>query len=177
MNTIQIHYYKSPVGELLLGAFDSKLCICDWRYRQKREMVDARLQKGLKASYAESSSDIIDQTIDQLNQYFAGQRNQFTIPLLFVGTPFQQKVWGELQNIPFGVTDTYIGLSTKLNNKAAVRAVAAANGANALSIIVPCHRIIGSNGELVGYAGGLSAKKKLLQLEGVQLHSQLKLEI
>ena len=83
-----------------------------------------------------------------------------------MNTAFQKSVWDELRQIPYGKTDSYLGLSQKLNNEKAIRAVASANGANAISIIVPCHRIIGSNGELVGYAGGLPAKKKLLKLEG-----------
>ncbi|KAB2868464.1 MAG: methylated-DNA--[protein]-cysteine S-methyltransferase, partial [Bacteroidales bacterium] len=100
----------------------------------------------------------------------------FELPLLLIGTPFQKSIWNELLKIPYGKTETYMGLSQKLNNTKAIRAVAAANGANAISIIVPCHRIIGSNGELVGYAGGVDVKQKLLRLENSDNYAeQLKL--
>ena len=93
-----------------------------------------------------------------------------------VGSPFQQEVWNELLKIPFGETESYLGLSKRLNNEKAIRAVAGANGANAISIIIPCHRIIGEKGDLTGYAGGIETKKKLLQLENVNLFpDQLKL--
>jgi methylated-DNA-[protein]-cysteine S-methyltransferase len=90
----------------------------------------------------------------------------FNVPLLFVGSDFQKQVWNALMQIPFGVTKSYMELSKQFGNEKAIRAVASANGANAISIMVPCHRIIGSNCELTGYAGGLPVKKQLLQLEG-----------
>ncbi|MGL4631160.1 MAG: methylated-DNA--[protein]-cysteine S-methyltransferase [Leadbetterella sp.] len=157
--------WKSPIGELILGAFDDQLCICDWKYRAMRSAVDQRIQKFFNAEYVESSHKVIDETIDQLKVYFEGALKQFDIPLVMAGTDFQIGVWKELIKIPYGQTDTYLKLSKKLGNELAIRAVSSANGANAISILVPCHRIIGSNGELVGYAGGLPAKKKLLQLE------------
>ena len=130
-----------------------------------REAIDRRIKSGLNTEYIEGGSDVISMAIVQLDEYFAGERTEFSIPLLFVGTNFQKSVWQELEGIPYGKTETYLGLSEKLGDKLAVRAVASANGANAISIIVPCHRIIGSKGQLVGYAGGLAAKSKLLQLE------------
>ena len=165
MNVVSIQNYKIPVGELIIGDFENKLCICDWRYRAKRKAVDQRIQKGLKAKYVEQNTPLIEQTIEQLNEYFAQKRIKFDLPLLLVGSEFQKKVWQQLIEIPYGKTETYLSLSKKMANPKAIRAVAAANGANAISIIVPCHRIIGSKGELVGYAGGLPAKKKLLELE------------
>jgi len=171
---IKLQYYPTDYGELILGSFDEKLCLCDWRYRKAREAVDSRLQKGLKADYNEESSLVVEQTITQLHEYFNRQRTTFDIPLLFVGTDFQKSVWNALLQVPYGTTDTYSGLSKRLNNPDAIRAVAAANGANSISIIVPCHRIIGSNRELVGYAGGIQSKRKLLQLEG-SLTGQLNL--
>jgi len=175
-NKIKIQYYKTPFGELILGSYNSKLCIADWRYRKMRSEINSRIQKGLEADYVEENTSVIQQTIAQLNEYFDGKRKDFDIPLQLVGTDFQQSVWTELLKIPFGKTDTYLGLSQKLSNEKAIRAVASANGANAISIIVPCHRIIGSDGKLIGYAGGLSAKKKLLELEGIgQKNKQLSL--
>lgn len=165
MNKIKIQYFKTQVGELILGSYDDKLCIADWRYRKMRDSIDNRIQKGLNAEYKEEPSDVVTQTIKQLNEYFDFKRKAFDIPLLFVGTDFQKKVWQGLIDTPFGTTSSYLELACAIGNKKAVRAVATANGANAISIIVPCHRIIGANGDLVGYAGGLPSKKKLLELE------------
>jgi len=165
MNKISIQYYKSPIGELLLGSFEAKLCLADMKYRKMRNSVDKRIQKGLNAEYIEESSDVIEKTIVQMKEYFAGERKVFDIPLLMVGTNFQRSVWDGLMQIPYGTTASYLELAKNIGNEKAVRAVASANGANSISIMIPCHRIIGSNGDLVGYAGGLPAKKKLLELE------------
>ena len=167
LNTI---LYKSPVGELIMGDFNDQLCLCDWRYRKMRQEVDNRIIKGLNTESIEQSTPLLVETQKQLAAYFDKKLTVFDLPLLFIGTDFQQTVWKALQQIQYGKTKTYLDLAKQLNNPKAIRAVASANGANAISIIVPCHRIIGSNQELVGYAGGLSAKKKLLELEqGSQL--------
>ncbi len=165
MPPIYIQYHKIPYGELILGSFQDKLCLCDWRYRKMRTSIDSRIAKRLEADYVERDSDTISEAKRQLAEYFAKTRQTFEIPLLFAGSEFQQSVWTALQTVEYGTTATYLQLSQKLQNPQAVRAVASANGANALSILTPCHRIIGSNGELVGYAGGLPAKRKLLELE------------
>ena len=165
-NFIKIQYHKLPIGELILGSFNNQLCLADWHYRKMRSAIDKRLKKSLQAKFVEETSPIIEKTKIQLTEYFNQQRKQFDIDLLFIGTDFQKSVWNELIKIPFGKTNSYLELSKKLNNVKAIRAVASANGSNAISIIVPCHRIIGSDGKLVGYAGGLPIKKKLLQLEG-----------
>jgi methylated-DNA-[protein]-cysteine S-methyltransferase len=165
MNKISTQYYKSPIGELLLGSFEGKLCLADMRYRKMRTSIDSRIQKGLKAEYIEQGSGVIEKTIKQMKEYFAGERKDFTIPLLMVGTDFQKSVWKGLMQIPYSTTASYLELSRNIDNEKAVRAVASANGANAIAILIPCHRVIGSNGDLVGYAGGLPAKKKLLELE------------
>ncbi len=172
---IIISYFKTPVGELILGAYENTLCLCDWRYRRQRHRVDKRITSGLKADYLAGDTAVIEETKTQLNAYFKGERDQFNLPLTFVGSEFQKMVWHTLMTIPYGQTSTYLKLSNQLNNPAAIRAVAAANGANAISIIVPCHRIIGSNGDLVGYAGGLTAKQNLLKLEGALISDQLEL--
>ncbi len=165
MNTISIQYYKSPVGEILLGSYEGKLCLADWKYRRMRSTIDKRIQSGLNAEYVEQSSEVIEETIKEMKEYFAGERKDFDIPLLMVGTDFQKSVWEGLIQVPCGTTASYLELSRNIGNEKAVRAVASANGANAISILIPCHRIIGSNGDLVGYAGGLPVKKKLLELE------------
>lgn len=171
MNTIRVKNHKTPYGELLLGSIDGQLCLCDWRYRAKRDSIDQRLKRYFKAEMICSEHSIIDLTIEQLDEYFLGRRRQFTLPIAFAGTDFQQAIWRQLQEIPFGETVTYAKLAERAGDVKAVRAVANANGANALSIIVPCHRVIGSNGQLTGYAGGLNAKQKLISLEQPDLFS------
>jgi len=172
---IQIQYYKTPVGELILGSYEEKLCLCDWKYRKMRSGIDNRIKKALNTEYEFGDSPVITETIRQLTGYFEEGQTTFSIPLLLLGTDFQKSVWSTLLKIPFGKTASYLELSKKLGNEKAIRAVATANGANAHSIIVPCHRIIGSDGSLVGYAGGLPAKKKLLQLEKALGNEQLSL--
>ncbi|MBL4743902.1 MAG: methylated-DNA--[protein]-cysteine S-methyltransferase [Cycloclasticus sp.] len=166
-NSILIQHFKSPYGELILGAFNQQLCLCDWQYRRMRTTIDKRLQTALSATYLEQPSDVVNETIKQLGEYFNKERTQFNIPLLMLGSDFQQQVWNALLTIPYGSTTSYQSLAERINNNKAVRAVASANGANAISILIPCHRVIGSNGELTGYAGGLPAKKRLLALEHV----------
>jgi methylated-DNA-[protein]-cysteine S-methyltransferase len=167
--------YKTPYGELIIGSLEDKLCLCDWRYRKMRNAIDKRIQSGLNLEYTDGNSDVIEETKKQLTQYFNQERTEFDIPLLMVGSDFQKRVWETLIEIPWGETNTYLGLSKKLDNENAIRAVSSANGANAISIIVPCHRIIGTDGKLVGYAGGLDVKRRLLKLEGVNIHGQLSL--
>ena len=165
MNTISTQSYKTPYGELLLGSLNEQLCLCDWQYRRMRTTVDKRIQTLLSATYIHQTSGVIEHATSQLDEYFQQKRTQFSIPLLMAGTEFQQSVWSALINIPYGTTASYLELAKSIKNEKAVRAVASANGANAMSIIIPCHRVIGSNGELTGYAGGLPAKKRLLKLE------------
>ena len=165
MNQVNIKYYKTPIGEIILGSYDGKLCLADWRYRKMRSMIDSRIQGALEAQYIEESSKVIEETIRQLEEYFMYERKDFDIPLLMLGTDFQKSVWEALIKIPYGETASYLSLAKNIGNEKAVRAVASANGANAISILIPCHRIIGSDGSLTGYAGGLDVKKKLLELE------------
>jgi methylated-DNA-[protein]-cysteine S-methyltransferase len=175
LDNILISTYKSPVGEIILGSFQDKLCLCDWKYRKQRKQIDMRIAKHFNTTFREDTSTVNQATQDQLNAYFKGEIETFNIPISFAGTTFQEKVWHALTEIPYGRTMSYLALSKSLGDQKAIRAVATANGANALSIIVPCHRIIGSDGSLVGYAGGLSAKKKLLKLEKSFPSEQLEL--
>ncbi len=166
---ISIQYYKTKIGELILGSFEDQLCILDFRYRKMRNTVDNRIKKGLNTPFIEQDTDVLQQTRMQIDEYLNGDRTVFDIPLLMVGTDFQKSVWNALIKIPYGTTSTYLQLAKSIDNEKAVRAVANANGANSMSLIIPCHRIIGSNGELVGYGGGLPVKKRLLTLEGDDL--------
>lgn len=164
-NIVKTKRYESPCGTLLLGSFNDKLCLCDWQVEKHRDHVDKRLKRVLQADFEDSSSAVIEKAIVLLDEFFAGKRNKFDLPLLFVGTNFQKKVWNELLKIPYGKTVSYGEMASRIGMPRAVRAVANANGANAISIFVPCHRVIGSDGSLTGYGGGLAAKKKLLDLE------------
>lgn len=173
MSTIYLTEYKSPYGELILGDLNGKVCLMDWKHRAKRSDVDTRITRLSAAKMTPSKTDLHIEAIRQLEEYFAEQRSSFNLPLQFFGSDFQKRVWEGLLKIGYGETLSYLNLSKKLGDEKAIRAVASANGANAISIIVPCHRIIGSNGELTGYAGGLNAKKRLLQLEGSLNSDQL----
>lgn len=165
MNEIDIQYRMTPLGEMILGSYASTLCLCDWRYRRARASIDRRLMQGAQAIYIERDNDVLVTAFSQLQEYFLRKRKHFDIPLTLMGTPFQQQVWKALTQIPYGETASYTELAMRVKNNQAIRAVAAANGANALSILIPCHRIIGANGALTGYAGGLKAKQQLLDLE------------
>ncbi len=165
MDHIIVKEYQTKVGTLIIGSYKDELCLCDWKYRKMRDAIDVRIKSCLGTDYYEGDSLIIQNTIEQLQEYFSKKRTVFDLPLKFAGTEFQKRVWKELVLVPYGKQISYLELSRRLGNEKAVRAVASANGANAISIIVPCHRIIGMNGKMVGYAGGIDAKKKLLSLE------------
>ena len=165
MNTIAVQTFETPFGELLIGACQDRLCLCDWRFRKMRERIDQRIRQGLKAAYEERDDPLLSEARRQLDEYFRGERKNFDLPLSFVGTDFQQRVWNALLQIPCGETRSYAELAQQANAPASVRAVGTANGANALSIVAPCHRVIGSDGRLAGYAGGTAVKRKLLELE------------
>lgn len=168
--------FSSPHGALLLGSHEDQLCLCDWRYRKRRANIDRRIQDALQASYVVAGAPIMEKCKEQLSEYFNGNRKDFDLPILLLGSEFQKQVWSALLEIPYGKTQSYAQLARKLGDEKAIRAVARANGDNALSIIVPCHRILGSDGSLTGYAGGLRVKKKLLQLEGSSLQQELNFE-
>ena len=157
--------YHAPCGDLLLGSFNGKLCLCDWAAEKRHESVRRRLQRILQAGFEEGTSDIIREAEIQLDEYFNRRRTVFDVPLLFVGTDFQKTVWRSLAGIPYGRTLSYSALARRIGSPKAVRAVANANGANALSIFAPCHRVVGNDGSLTGYGGGLAAKKFLLDME------------
>jgi methylated-DNA-[protein]-cysteine S-methyltransferase len=172
---VYLQYFHTLYGELVLGESGGELCLCDWKYRKMRDQVDNRIQTALNAEFKLEETELLNETKSQLNEYFARERTTFDLPLLVVGSDFQKSVWEKLQTIPYGKTTSYLELSRILGDEKAIRAVATANGANAISIIVPCHRVIGSDGSLTGYAGGLKAKQKLLQLEGMNFGEQLEL--
>ena len=164
-NTISIQYHKTRLAEFILGSFQNQLCLLDFRYRRMRSTVDKRIQNGLNAKFIEQPNSLLTLVCHQLEQYIEGDRSYFDIPLLLVGSSFQKRVWKALLQVPYNSTSSYLDLAKKLQLPKAVRAIASANGANAIAIIIPCHRIIGSDGSMVGYGGGTPVKKRLLKLE------------
>jgi methylated-DNA-[protein]-cysteine S-methyltransferase len=152
----------SPVGELTLIASDAGLVAVLWENDDP-----ARVRLGEVQDRADHP--LLARTAAQLAEYFAGERRAFDLPLDFRGTDFQKSVWAQLLRIPFGETRSYGELARALGNPPASRAVGAANGRNPISIITPCHRVVGASGSLTGFAGGLETKAFLLKLEGPRL--------
>ena len=165
MPHINIQYFNSSCGLFVLASFGDKLCLCDWSNNPCAERNKRRIERYLNASFKIETTSVLEEAKRQLDGYFAGNRKAFTIPLHLVGTDFQQQVWNELLNIPYGATISYKEIAQNIGKPKAVRAVAGAIGANGVSILIPCHRVIGSDKSLTGYAGGLKAKKMLLQIE------------
>jgi methylated-DNA-[protein]-cysteine S-methyltransferase len=160
----------SPVGDLTLVADHQALVAILWPNDRPRRVV-------LPECHPHPNHPILLTATHQLTEYFAGRRTVFTVPLAPRGTSFQQAVWRLLRTIPFGETRTYAQLAKQLGSPTATRAVGAANGRNPISIIVPCHRIIGSSGKLTGFAGGLEAKAHLLDLESSNRRTQLQIPL
>ena len=192
MEKVYCRELDTPVGQVILGAMGGKLCLCDWKNSKRRMQNANRIKRLLKAelvaipssqeeleslaeaskseSLAEASAlqeslSVLDKTEKELAEYFAGSRQSFDIPLLLAGTDFQKSVWQALREIPYGEVVTYMDVSQSIGNPQAIRAVSQAIGSNPLSILIPCHRVVGSNGALTGYAGGIEAKRWLLELE------------
>ncbi|MGE4130798.1 MAG: bifunctional transcriptional activator/DNA repair enzyme AdaA [Bdellovibrionales bacterium] len=163
-----IHTYQilTPLGPMLAGSVREGICLLEFTDRRmlERELID--LQKKFKAPILTSASIHIQQLREELEEYFAGKRKNFDVSICAPGSPFQQKVWQVLREIPYGETRSYKQQAERVGNPQAVRAVARANGQNRIAIVIPCHRVIGSDGSLTGYAGGLERKRFLLQLEG-----------
>ena len=147
---LQEVYYKSPVGNLKIKGSETGICAV--------EFTDA---------FEETSrvNNFLSDCINQLHEYFSGKRKTFSLKFDLHGTDFQIKVWNELLNIPFGNTISYLELARRLGDEKVIRAAGSANGKNPLAIVVPCHRVIGSNGDLIDYGGGLHRKKWLLEFE------------
>lgn len=149
----------SPLGELTLVASEAGLAAILWE-------DDDPARVNLAPRREDPDHPVLVETARQLSEYFAGSRERFDLPLDFRGTDFQKAVWEQLLAIPFGETRSYAEIARALGRPTAFRAVGAANGRNPISIVAPCHRVIGTNGTLTGFAGGLAAKQHLLRLEG-----------
>jgi methylated-DNA-[protein]-cysteine S-methyltransferase len=153
MNPLYYTYYQSPVGLIKIGSTETVI--------NEVHFVD----DSSHITQQEEQSHLLQQCVEQLIEYFNGQRRVFDLPVYQVGTTFQSKVWSELLNIVFGKTISYLDLAKRLGDPKVIRAAASTNGKNNICIIVPCHRVVGSNNSLVGYAGGLKRKKWLLEHE------------
>jgi AraC family transcriptional regulator of adaptative response/methylated-DNA-[protein]-cysteine methyltransferase len=155
----------TPLGPMLAGATDDGICLLEFTDRRILETEIRRLSKLLHARFVPGLSKHLDTLNKQLDEYFFGKRKEFDIPLVLPGTEFQKKVWEELRAIPYGATRSYKEQAEIIGAPKAVRAVAKANGDNSIAILVPCHRVLGTNGELIGYGGGLWRKQYLLNHE------------
>jgi len=148
-------YYASPLGNIRITC--NETCITELHFLHQEETTGTNNMDG--------APPVLQQALDQLIEYFQGLRKTFDLPVYQEGTDFQQRVWSELLNIPFGKTISYLTLAKRLGDPKAIRAAAATNGKNNIAIIVPCHRVIGSNNDLIGYASGIWRKRWLLEME------------
>ena len=162
---IFLNHIDTPVGKMRIGASDEGICLFDFQYRKSIDSIMKRIKTLSGKKFTEGEHPYFKLLEQQINEYFLGIRKEFDLPLHLVGTPFQKSVWEGLLQIPYGETRSYKQQSIFLGNEKAIRAVATANGENGIAIIIPCHRVIGTNGSLTGYGGGLQRKKWLLDLE------------
>jgi AraC family transcriptional regulator, regulatory protein of adaptative response / methylated-DNA-[protein]-cysteine methyltransferase len=169
--TLRTCRFESPLGDLLAGAVccgkEEAICLLEFHNRRALPTERRDLEQRFDASFEEVSrpKGVLAQLQDELEQYFAGELREFTVPLEFPGTPFRQRVWEELQRIPYGETISYIELARRVGRPKGSRAVGQANGSNRICIVIPCHRVIAADGTLGGYGGKLWRKERLLNLE------------
>lgn len=164
MASFTVNRYQSPAGELLMGEVDGKICMCDWVTSPRHERNIHKIENWAAQSAIFGQSETLARAREQISEYFDRKRTSFDLPLHMVGTSFQKSVWKDLARFKYGQTATYAELARALGRGEAVRAVASAVAANPISIIVPCHRIIGISNPYA-YAGGGQAKRLLLDIE------------
>jgi O-6-methylguanine DNA methyltransferase len=162
---ICLKYIDTPVGKMFAGATDEGICLFDFQYRKSIDSIMKRIATLSRDEFSENEHPHFEMLERQIAEYFSGVRKEFDLPLHLLGTTFQKQVWEGLLTIPYGETRSYKQQSVFLGNEKAIRAVAGANGENGIAIIIPCHRVIGENGSLIGYGGGLERKKWLLDHE------------
>lgn len=156
---------RTPIGDMLAACTAEGVCLFDFIHRKMMDRMVERVKTHLGTEFTYTDHPHLSTLEHQMAAYFSGERRDFDLPLVWSGTPFQQRVWQALLEIPYGTTRSYKQQSGILGDEKAIRAVAKANGENGIAIIVPCHRVIGTHGSLVGYGGGLHRKKWLLQHE------------
>jgi len=162
---ICIQAFTTPLGEMIGGTSHHGICLFEFNNGDRSSRTLSRIQSRTKSEVREEAHPLLTDLIKQVKSYFAGERRAFDLPLSMMGTPFQVKVWNRLLAIPYGHTMSYADLALKLGDKNSIRAIGQASGANHLAILVPCHRVIGSDGSLTGYGGGIERKHYLLNLE------------
>ncbi len=164
-NSLNITHFESPLGSMVACASAQGICLLDYMDRDILEIEFDYLAKAFNTDIIPGKNKHLDKLQKELKEYFTGNRSVFTVPVHASGTDFQMSVWSALQDIPYGNTQSYKQQAEAIGNVKAVRAVASTNGKNRINILIPCHRVIGSNGKLVGYGGGLERKQWLLDLE------------
>ncbi|MFN8241305.1 MAG: methylated-DNA--[protein]-cysteine S-methyltransferase [Bacteroidales bacterium] len=157
--------FDSPLGKLTAASVDDKICMLEFSDSNRVAGTLEELSALTGYTPSESTGGILTDLSFQLDEYFSGKRKVFDLPVKFFGSDFRIRVWNELLRIPYGETRTYLQQTLLLGDSKAIRAVASANGANRIAILVPCHRVMGANGKLTGYAGGIWRKRWLLELE------------
>jgi AraC family transcriptional regulator of adaptative response/methylated-DNA-[protein]-cysteine methyltransferase len=162
---VRVGRVATPLGPMLAGATDDSLVLLEFVDRRALPTQVRRIRERLGAVFVPGRGNLVDDVAGQLGQYFAGERTDFHVPVSMPGTGFQRAVWEALREIPYGETRSYGEVASAVGRASAVRAVGRANGLNALAIVVPCHRVVGADGRLVGYGGGLWRKQRLLELE------------
>ncbi len=168
MNRIVTARIDTPLGGMRAGVAPGGVCLLEFEDSGRIETQLRRLEQRLDGGSRAGESPLLEALQAQLDEYFSGQRRRFELPLLLAGTPFQCRAWAALQTIPYGETRSYREHAALLGNPAALRAVGKANGDNPIAILVPCHRLVGSDGSLTGYGGGLWRKEHLIELERSQ---------
>ena len=165
MKQIIYKLIDTDIGSMIIGVTNDRLCLLEFNKPERVERTLTKLQRIYHYSIIEGENELFDKVESQLKEYFTGILKKFTIPLELIGTPFEKLVWSKLLTIPYGQTRSYLEIAKSIEKPTGFRAVARANGSNNISIIIPCHRVIASNGKLQGYGGGLEKKEKLLNLE------------
>ncbi len=156
---------QTPIGEMVLGSIADKICFLEFYLPERYKEMSGKLRKVFEADLVEGTNEVIEQADKELQEYFAGKRKKFTVPLDLRGTEFELKIWNQLLKIPYGQVVSYSDIAKRIHNPKSVRAVGGANHSNPVAIIVPCHRVVGKNGSLTGYGGGMDKKRLLLDLE------------
>jgi AraC family transcriptional regulator of adaptative response/methylated-DNA-[protein]-cysteine methyltransferase len=162
---IRMTTIETPIGPMVAAANDHGVCFLEFADRRGLEGTCNDMRKRFKVAVLPGENVVLKQLREELAKYFAGELRKFSVPVFVRGTPFQENVWRELQKISFGKTASYEEIATRVGNSRAVRAVARANGTNRICILIPCHRVIGKDGTLTGYGGGVWRKRLLLELE------------
>lgn len=163
---VRVTRVPTPLGPMLAAATDDALCMLEFVDRRMLPTQVERIRRRLRAVFVPDGNAVTARVQQELDEYFAGDRSVFSVPTQLCGTEFQRDVWSALVEIPYGETRSYAELAKQVGRPSAVRAVGRANGANALAVLVPCHRVVGANGKLVGYGGGVWRKRRLLEIEG-----------